>query len=494
MMNSGSFPRRHSPLTLRGIVLGFAGTLLVSGLELGCFPDIGVLTPTPTLTQTPEPSFTPTATPSGSPLVTPSPTPIGTPSLTPHDTSSPAVSPTPTEPPDPTASPTPGPTSTPPNELDLDGDGFHPPIDCDDQDPEIYPGAVELPANLTDDDCDGLELCYQDLDGDKYIPDASATLESDDLDCNDSGESKNQTLTGDCNDGRADVYPDADELCDGIDNDCDGTADEALNRVAVAGQFCVPASSFVRGSDPTDTNARTDEQPETKVFVDAFLMDGTEVTNRDYATFLNQHPGNLSPEGVAWIDLANSHIHPKTTQYEVDVGYELHPVMAVTWYGARDYCAAMSKALPTEAEWEKAARSGCEQSGSPECEDPVDERTYPWGEDLNCNLANFSGCIEDTVPVMSYPGGRSVYGLYDLAGNVAEWVADWYASTAYQPGQTTNPTGPATGTNKVRRGGGYDQLSSWLRVARRDSLAPTLAYQDVGFRCVLRSGVSPVSR
>ena len=243
-----------------------------------------------------------------------------------------------------------------------------------------------------------------------------------------------------------------------------------------AEMILVPDGEFLMGSKEADHKAGTDEKPAHTVTLDAFWIDRTEVTNAHYAQFLNILGGHLGTCGgqdciETQVEEKDSHILRQEGRYVVDSSFEDHPVTEVTWYGARAYCTWAGGRLPTEAEWEKAARG-------------VDGRLYPWGSGApTCDMAQYGDCSGATAPVGSRPAGASPYGVLDMAGNVWEWVADWYDPAIYDSSPAQNPQGPDSGERKVFRGGSWGYPPTFLRVSDRARNHPTYAGLNVGFRC-----------
>ena len=212
----------------------------------------------------------------------------------------------------------------------------------------------------------------------------------------------------------------------------------------------VPPGTFPMGS----TDGDGDEQPVHDVTLDGFWIDETEVTNAHYAQCVEAGECEAS--------------------FYEDSAYngDNLPVVGVFWNDADAYCNWAGGQLPTEAQWEYAARG-------------PDGNTYPWGEEVpTCDLAQYGDCDGQTVPTGSYPEGASWAGALDMAGNVWEWVSDWYDSDAYASAVAENPTGPESGDTKVLRGGSWIGKSINLRGANRGD-DDSVWYDDIGFRCDL---------
>ncbi len=243
------------------------------------------------------------------------------------------------------------------------------------------------------------------------------------------------------------------------------------------GMVFVPAGPFVMGSDPGE--GETNEEPEHVVTLSAYYVDAREVTNAQWRACVTAF-------GCTEPSLPDSNTR---SGYYTDVAYDDYPVIYVNQSQADAYCAWVGKRLPTEAEWEKAARGGCECVAPTEC-GLEDERVYPWGTaSPACSLANFNpgtSCVAggdtDAAGVRS-PAGDSPYLTADMAGNVREWVADWYTPTYYAESPSTDPPGPTDGAARVVRGGAWSNNSLYLRLARRSFAPTTDQVDDIGLRC-----------
>jgi len=223
----------------------------------------------------------------------------------------------------------------------------------------------------------------------------------------------------------------------------------------------IPAGSFTMGGGAVGD---FDEQPQRVIYLDPFYMDIYEVTNADYKRFTKmlKRPDPVVPVFEDDVNLLKG---------------DKQPVVGVTWLDAAAFCQWGRKRLPTEAEWEKAARG--ENGGK-----------WPWGDSFSTTLANGLG-EEDgykySAPVGSFERGRSPYGLYDMAGNVSEWVTDWYDQSYYKDAPFKNPKGPEDpGIIQVLvyRGGSFHNSSHDLRASKRFGGAhPKRGESTVGFRC-----------
>ena len=236
----------------------------------------------------------------------------------------------------------------------------------------------------------------------------------------------------------------------------------------------IPAGTFLMGSDKkVDRNAYQPEFPQRRVYLDAYEIDKYEVTTVQFLKFV------LATDRKPLIDW----------QYEGGNFQETmanHPVMHVSWFDADAYCRWAGKRLPTSAEWEKAARG-------------EDGRVYPWGnEPAGLSRANFgrtglSGPVRDRperlllyppiISVDKYDNGVSPYGVFQLAGNVAEWTADWYDPHYYKTAPDRNPKGPEKGTQRAFRGGGWIDSTPSVRPAQRNGTDPNTKMNWLGFRC-----------
>ena len=255
-------------------------------------------------------------------------------------------------------------------------------------------------------------------------------------------------------------------------------------------QVYVPAGEFTMGSEDGDY----DEKPVHTVYLDAYWLDQTEVSNAQFAQFVaaTGHQTTAEQEGGGYTYTTDGWNYTPGANWQRPQGpgsnlngLDNHPVVLVSWPDATAYCEWAGRRLPTEAEWEKAARG-------------TDERVYPWGNTFDGNRLNYcdancpfdtwkDGNVDDgyqfTAPVGSYPSGASPYGALDMAGNVWEWVADWYDERYYARSPARNPTGPTSGDFMVLRGGSWRDNRYNLRCATRGGNAPDVRFHDFGFRC-----------
>lgn len=250
-------------------------------------------------------------------------------------------------------------------------------------------------------------------------------------------------------------------------------------------QVLIPATTFMMGATDADELAEADERSRHEVSLDAFAIDLYEVSVAQYAAFLNTLGDYVNTcNGFTCLstnfETTQSYLTDNTIEYVPVDGFEDFPINNVSWHGANAYCQWVGGRLPTEAEWELAAGGG-------------DGRFYPWSSDLEVDdddtiPAVFAGTFANLQPVNSLPEGASPFGLYHMAGNVWEWVADGYDPIYYDRSPAENPTGPAVSVtdDRVLRGGGYDSPAEDLRLTNRASQrAPEFRLvPNVGFRCV----------
>lgn len=380
---------------------------------------------------------------------------------------------------------------------DRDADGFMSLAsggdDCADLDPAVNPGAVEV-CNGLDDNCDGA------IDGPAELCDDKNACTTD-L-CTGKQGCEHLAKTGPCNDGNGCTLDDrcqegtckgspcADSglecwldkcvacapKCQGKDcgsDSCGGVCGQCkAGRACSTSGLCllknlrpVPAGTFWMGCDPAvDGYCQADEQPAHQVLLDDFMIEKTEVTQAAYRQCVEE----------------NVCSKPFCDWYPADKGNT--PVVCVNWSHAKVYCEWAGARLPTEAEWEKAARG-------------VEGGIFPWGDEHPTCLYTVMkeseiGCgTYSKWDVCSKPAGLSPYGLCDMAGNVWEWVSDWYGAGYYQSAQSTNPKGPENGTVRVIRGGSWDDTEALLRATARGKRNPTEKSYGIGFRCA-RSGLA----
>ncbi len=215
----------------------------------------------------------------------------------------------------------------------------------------------------------------------------------------------------------------------------------------------IPAGKFLMGMDQADA-------PLHEIYVDAYWIHQTKVTFGMYQQCIKVGACTAPSPEVGAPDYNN-------------LEFSSYPVVGVTWQQATDYCSWTQGRLPTEAEWEKAARG-------------TDGRTYPWGNDEPaCDLANLLGCYAHTTDTTDFPNGKSIYGVFDMSGNVFEWANDWYSPTYYSESPAENPTGPVSADYRVIRGTSFESDLTQAHIATRHFNASANHRRDIGFRCVV---------
>lgn len=228
--------------------------------------------------------------------------------------------------------------------------------------------------------------------------------------------------------------------------------DEKTNNIDDAEMVFIPEGEFSMGAMDDDRQALANEKPKRTIYLDSFWIYKYEVTNAQYRSCI-----------------ASGSCQGNSDQYPEDN----YPVVSVNWHEADAYCVWAGGRLPSEAEWEKAARG-------------EGMNYYPWGNTTpNCTLVNYSGCVGGPAPVGSFPNGASPYGVLDMAGNVWEWVVDWFDPDYYsQLGNTNNPLISGYTGLKGLRGGSWGLGGNELRISFRGSFYPDDTYHNIGFRCI----------
>lgn len=235
----------------------------------------------------------------------------------------------------------------------------------------------------------------------------------------------------------------------------------------------VPTGSFPMGVPPGDRDGGRDEYPRHEVVLDTFLIDQFEVTNGRYLEFIKS-TGHRVPQNPT---------NPTRNLWQggtITESLAERPVINVDWFDADAYCKWAGKRLPSEAEWEKSAKG-------------TSDRRFPWGnveptaKHLNYNQKWIGE--KTLMPVGSYEAGKSPYGVYDIVGNVWEWVNDWYDARYYEKSPSKNPPGPQEGTKKVIRGAGWQNETPTVRIFTRVDSDPTMRNESTGFRCAADKGI-----
>ena len=253
----------------------------------------------------------------------------------------------------------------------------------------------------------------------------------------------------------------------------------------------IPAGTFTMGSPTTEVNRSTDET-QYQVTLSAFRMSKYDITNAQYAAFLNAK--GIGSNGIyasgayptQTLIYASSGrydwgLHYTNNQWMPVAGYENHPVIYVTWYGATEFATYVGGTLPTEAQWEYACRAGSTTPFNTGTCLTDAQANYNWASPYSTCTNTSTTSPRTTTAVGSYPA--NAFGLYDMHGNVYQWCADWYGT--YPTTAQTNPTGPTSGSYRVIRGGSWYYDARYCRSAYRDDSYPDNYTYDLGFRVVL---------
>ncbi len=238
----------------------------------------------------------------------------------------------------------------------------------------------------------------------------------------------------------------------------------------------IPAGEFWQGCNKkADSDCEKDEKPGRTVRLSAFKIDKYEVTASRFADFLNRE-GNPKQKYFLENDYATIVKDNKTGKYRPRESFEKKPANNVSWFGADAYCKSLGKELPTEAQWEKAARG-------------TDGRKFPWGNRGAHYYKLVYGTrfgLEKMAEIDAKEEGLSPYGLHHMAGNIVEWTADWYSTDYYENAPSKDPNGPAIGTMRILKGGSWYSDEIYVRPSYRHSASPEERDNRYGLRCALR--------
>ena len=281
---------------------------------------------------------------------------------------------------------------------------------------------------------------------------------------------------------------------------------DSKNKIDLSNMVLIPEGEFVMGKSDSvdhhhDGHGHNDHahhghknidfgKPAHKVYLDSYYIDKHEVTNKEYYEFMKadgyNKPDFWTEEGWNWrlennISKPNWWTLDKSSKAKSSPEYPNHPITGISWYEAMAYAKWAGKSLPTEAQWEKAAKGNNANY------------MYPWGiDEPDCFFANFSNekykfCVGSTSEVGSFENGKSPYGVYDMAGNVWEWCKDWYNADYYKVSPYKNPEYSEIGTKKVMRGGSWVNAKEFITLTYRQNVKPGLRTYFNGFRCVVEN-------
>mgnify|MGYP000879228746 FL=1 len=254
------------------------------------------------------------------------------------------------------------------------------------------------------------------------------------------------------------------------------TPTPTMTSTPVEHMAIIKEGEFYMGASDKDVDSMPEEKPLHKVYLNSYKIDICEVTNSQYCRFLNEKMAETDNSEYKWIDLTNEYCRITRSEDKYTVkpgGYENHPVCCVSWYGAVAYGKWCYKRLPSEAEWERAAKGKT-------------NRIYTWGDIWDpFKCANDTGGKGTIMPVGSFPEGSSEDKIMDMAGNLYEWCSDWCIPEYYSMSPYKNPGGPADGIYKTVRGGSWNKSkNSYFRTTHRYSSLPVTTSPYVGFRLV----------